>query len=355
MTISLCMIVKNEEKVLERCLKSARFFVDEIIIVDTGSKDKTKKIAKKYTKKIFDFKWVDDFSKARNFAFEKATMDFILWLDADDVIEDNKKDFLKLKNTLSKDIDVFMLKYNIAFDAENKPIFSYYRERIVKNDRRFFWIDPVHEFLSIHGEIEYSNLSISHRKAQEPHGKRNLKIYEKLIRNKTTFSPRQKFYYSRELMYNGFYKKAIKSFHDYLDNYNGWVENEIEACSNLSFCYENIGDQTNALYSLFMSFLFDEPRAENMCKIGDIFYNQNKTKQAIYWYEQATKCDINLKSGAFVLSDYYKFIPYLQLCVCYSRLNNIKKAEEYNDLALKIKPYSKEALQNKAIFDEHKM
>lgn len=349
------MIVKDEEKVLERCLKSANFFVDEIIIVDTGSKDKTKKIARKYTDKIFDFKWVDDFSQARNFAFSKATMDFIIWLDADDVIEENKKQFLELKKSLTSKIDVIMMKYNIAFDEDNNPIFSYYRERIVKNDRRFFWIDPVHEFMIIHGNIEYSNLSISHRKMHETPGKRNLKIYQKLIKNKTKLSSRQKFYYSRELMYNGFYKKSIKSFNDFLENYNGWLENKIEACSNLAFYYEKTEDQSNALFSLFRSFMFDDPRAENLCKIGDIFYNQNKFKQAIYWYEQATNCDINLKSGAFVLTDYYKFIPYLQLCMCYYNLSDMKKAEEYNNLALKIKPHSKEALQNKAFFEKGKV
>ena len=71
-TISLCMIVRNEEDVLERYLKSIADVVDEIIIVDTGSVDKTKEIAKKFTDHIYDFPWVDDFSAARNFAFSKG-------------------------------------------------------------------------------------------------------------------------------------------------------------------------------------------------------------------------------------------------------------------------------------------
>ena len=72
-TISLCMIVKNEEKVLARCLDSIADLMDEIIIVDTGSSDNTKEIAKKYTDKIYDFAWIDDFSAARNYSFSKAT------------------------------------------------------------------------------------------------------------------------------------------------------------------------------------------------------------------------------------------------------------------------------------------
>ena len=69
MTISCVMIVKNEEKILARCLDSICDLMDEIVIVDTGSMDKTKEIARKYTDKIYDFVWTGDFSEARNFAF----------------------------------------------------------------------------------------------------------------------------------------------------------------------------------------------------------------------------------------------------------------------------------------------
>ena len=75
-TISLCMIVKNEEEVLERCLNSLKGLMDEIIIVDTGSTDSTKEIAARYTDKIYDFSWCDDFAAARNFSFSKATQDW---------------------------------------------------------------------------------------------------------------------------------------------------------------------------------------------------------------------------------------------------------------------------------------
>lgn len=84
-TISLCMIVKNEEKVLARCLDSVKPAVDEIVILDTGSTDATKDVAARYTDRIYDFPWVDDFSAARNASFAKASMTFTMWLDADDV------------------------------------------------------------------------------------------------------------------------------------------------------------------------------------------------------------------------------------------------------------------------------
>ena len=73
--------IVQEEDVIGRCLESVRHLVDEINIVDTGSTDRTKEIAANYTKRIFDFKWIDHFAAARNFSFQQATCDYILWLD----------------------------------------------------------------------------------------------------------------------------------------------------------------------------------------------------------------------------------------------------------------------------------
>ena len=84
-TISLCMIVRDEEAALGRCLESVKDAVEEIIVVDTGSVDRTKEIAARFTDKVYDFVWVDDFAAARNFAFSKATMEYCMWLDAEDV------------------------------------------------------------------------------------------------------------------------------------------------------------------------------------------------------------------------------------------------------------------------------
>lgn len=86
-TVSVCMIVKNEEANIKRSLLSATQIADEIIIIDTGSTDKTKEIALQFTDKVYDYKWKNDFSDARNFSITKATNEFILVLDADEVIE----------------------------------------------------------------------------------------------------------------------------------------------------------------------------------------------------------------------------------------------------------------------------
>ncbi|MBO5082640.1 MAG: glycosyltransferase [Lachnospiraceae bacterium] len=84
---SICLIAKNEENKIERCLSAASKLDAEIVLVDTGSTDRTKELAAKYTDKIYDFEWCNDFSAARNFSISKATYDWILVLDCDEYVE----------------------------------------------------------------------------------------------------------------------------------------------------------------------------------------------------------------------------------------------------------------------------
>lgn len=86
-SISLCIIAKNEESNLASCLNPIASLVDEIIIIDTGSTDKTKEIALEYTEKVYDFRWNNSFSDARNFSISKASYDYILVLDCDELVE----------------------------------------------------------------------------------------------------------------------------------------------------------------------------------------------------------------------------------------------------------------------------
>ncbi|MBF8416863.1 glycosyltransferase family 2 protein [Heyndrickxia coagulans] len=87
MKASLCVITKNEENNIKKCLESVGDIVFEKIVVDTGSTDKTIEIAKKMGAKVYSFKWIDDFSAAKNYAISKAKGDWIIFLDADEFIE----------------------------------------------------------------------------------------------------------------------------------------------------------------------------------------------------------------------------------------------------------------------------
>lgn len=352
MEISLCMIVKNEEDVLARCLNSVKDLVDEIIIVDTGSDDATKKIASLFTDFVYDFAWCDDFSAARNFAFSKGTKEYLMWLDADDVIDDDQKpSFLHLKQTLDASIDLVALPYQVAFDEQGHPTMSYERERIFKREKHYTWVDPIHEVIAMSGKVFHGDAAISHRKLKTNDPDRNLHIFEKMIHEGKKLNARQQFYYARELYYHAQYEKALRITHNFLMCDDAWIENQIDACRLLSQCHQMLNHEEESLTSLILSFQYDTPRAEILCDIGSYFFQHKRYAQAIYWYQLAADTKLNLNDGGFHLQDCYGFIPYIQLCVCYDHLGNHKLAYEYNEKAGKIKPDDPSFLSNRKYFE----
>lgn len=351
-TISLCMIVKNEEKYIARCLDSVAELVEEIIIVDTGSTDRTVEIVSDHTSKVYLYPWKDDFSDARNYSFSKASMDYCMWMDADDVLEETEKSkFLQLKQSLNPDTDIVMMKYNTSFDEAGRPSFSYFRERWIRNCTQYRWIGAVHEVIPPNGKVIYSDIAISHRKTDAGDPDRNLRIYQKMIAEGKHLDPRQQYYYGRELYYHRQYEEAVSVLEKFLLSPEGWIENKIEACSVCANCYFQLGQERSALTALLRSMSFDLPRAELCCEIGKYFLERGNYRNAIYWYETALSVPENEFSGGFTLPDCHDYIPLLQLCVCYDRLGDRQKAKEYNERAGACKPYSQAYLYNKRYFD----
>lgn len=178
-SISLCMIVKNEEENLSRCLDSVSDLVDEIVIVDTGSTDRTKEIAAKYTSRIYDFEWIDDFAAARNFAFSKASMEYIYSCDADETLdEENRKKFRILKENLLPEIEIVQMLYVekgirtvLNFETELRP-------KLYKRLRTFTWVDPIHETVRLTPVVFDSDIEIQHNPS-DVHSGRDFEVFEK--------------------------------------------------------------------------------------------------------------------------------------------------------------------------------
>ena len=140
--LSLCMIVKNEEKHLARCLSSVKDVADEIIMVDTGSTDKTVEIAELFGVKIFHFKWVNDFSAARNFALSKCTGDWILYLDADEELSPDSIEEVK-KYKLHKRAGVNCTVKSLGSVSTNESVMKY--PRLFANVSGVEFVGKVHE------------------------------------------------------------------------------------------------------------------------------------------------------------------------------------------------------------------
>jgi glycosyltransferase involved in cell wall biosynthesis/ubiquinone/menaquinone biosynthesis C-methylase UbiE len=334
------MIVKDEEDVLERSLSCAKDIVEEIIIVDTGSTDRTKEIAAKFTKNIYDFKWINDFSAARNYAFSKATKEYIMWLDADDVIEEkDQESFKELKATIPPEVDSVMMEYHIHYDKAGKPTYSTMRNRLVKRDRNFQWKGAIHEYLDVHGVVAKSNTAIYHKK-QKNTTNRNLNIYKDRLKNGDHFSPRDLFYYANELQSHQQIHDALKKYEEFLATKKGWVEDNIAACIQLAKCYAFLADEEKQMKSLFQSFSYDKPRAEVCCRLGEIFLNNhNDVEKAIFWYKLAT----NLGSppdirGLLYQPHTWTWLPHMQLSVCYEKIGEFKKAIHHSEKALEYYP-----------------
>ncbi len=161
------MIVKNEEKVIDRCLGSVAHLVDEVIVVDTGSSDNTKLIVAGYTSYIYDFEWINDFSAARNFAASKATGEWILVLDADEYVdEENFKEFIIELKANSDIFDAFGAKILNFTGSHGESLVQNYHDRIYKNNSEISYYRAIHEqFKKNNGEelnIKNSNLLIFH-------------------------------------------------------------------------------------------------------------------------------------------------------------------------------------------------
>lgn len=199
-TISLCMIVKNESKILDRCLRSIYDLVDEIIIVDTGSTDNTKEIASKYTDLIYDYVWQDNFAAARNFAFSKATMEYIYTADADEVLDElNRGKFLELKKAMLPEIEIVQMIY--LTDMRYNTTENYtrdYRPKLYKRVRNFTWINPIHETVRLEPIVFDSDIEILHMPTSN-HSKRDLDLFKRIVEKEGELNNKLHMMYAREL------------------------------------------------------------------------------------------------------------------------------------------------------------
>ncbi len=290
MTISCVMIVKNEERILGRCLDSIRDLMDEIIIVDTGSSDGTKEVAKKYTDKIYDFAWTGNFSDARNFAFSKATMDYIYSADADEVLDEtNHVKFRALKDMLPEEVEIVQMKY--SGQLQHSTVYNFdeeYRPKLFKRLRKFVWQDPVHEMIRLDPVVYDSEVTICHM-PEKSHGSRDLAIFLKTTQSGEKLSKRLFGMYVRELFIAGSdddFRDALSYFVACAADTEMDPDDVNKACLVIAHTARLHGDIV-MFFKYITKLMATDATSEVCLELGQFYERIQDYEEAAIWYYNA--------------------------------------------------------------------
>lgn len=333
-TISVCMIVKNEENVLARCLDSLKGIYDELIIVDTGSSDNTKNIALKYTDKVFDFQWVNDFSAARNFAFEKASMDYIYSADADEVIDEVNRDrFIELKNNEAlKDVEIVQMIY--VTESRFNTTENYARDlrpKLYKRLRKLRWIDPVHESVNLDPVIYDSDIEILHL-PEGNHSGRDFEVFQKALDNGKELSCKLQRMYARELMIAGEiddFERAESNFIILSARIPKENEEDINTIAYIILAHlYRLKNETSQFFKYALKNIATKPCSEICMEIATYYYEIGDYDEAIIWCTNAYK-----ETEAVLIADSAFGSPLKMMIACYDKLADINDMSWYKDMA----------------------
>lgn len=302
-TVSLCMIVKNEEKILRRCLDSVADLVDELIIVDTGSEDATKEIAAEYGAEVYDFSWTDDFSAARNFAFSKAAKEYIYSADADEMLdEENRRRFQLLKENLLPEIEIVQMKYKNQL--KYNTVYNYdeeYRPKLFKRLREFVWEAPIHETVRLSPIVYDSDIVIEHL-PEASHAKRDLDSFYRHAEAGYRLPGRLHTMYARELLMAGDeedFSRAEKVFEASVADCRRSKEEITEACCVLAHAAGLAGDTVKFL-KYTSKVLAEEANSEICVELGHFHEALGDYEEAALWFFNAvyeTRPILNLRAG----------------------------------------------------------
>lgn len=340
-SVSICIITKNEEKHIGECLKAIMKAASdvEIVVVDTGSTDKTVEIAKEYTDKVFFFDWCDDFSKAKNFAADKASCDYIVSIDADEYIE--KIDLKEIAEFLSKHPNATGNIKLANLMNTDEGVLKYFIEVTRVYDRRHVHFeDRIHEQLKRldkkKTEVALLNIEATHVgyliSGEELllKNKRNIKLLEKELADNQD-DPYLLFQLGQSLLSIGEAEKAFNAYSKALDLNPPldapYVEPLILGFGDASLSAEKFKE------ALRLEEYYDE-----MNHIGDYMYTLGKAylinergEDALMAFKLATMAKKVYLEG---MNNYY---PLNALSVVYENIGEEKLSKQYEQEALKHK------------------
>lgn len=327
-TISLCMIVKNEEDVLARCLDSVADLVEEMIIVDTGSTDRTMEIAKSYPKvKLYEFAWIDDFAAARNFAFSKATQEYIYSADADEVLnEENRERFRLLKQALLPEVEIVQMKY--GNQLQFGTVYNYdeeYRPKLFKRLREFKWHEAIHETINVTPVIYDSDVVITHL-PKECHAGRDFKAFEKLVNKGERLSKRLHNMYAKELFISGGDEDFLKAGAFFTESAKAEDrdEEEVKEANLVAAAAARRAKDDVAFFKHATKVIVAEGCSEICYEMGEFYFALEDYEEAIIWFYNAC-----YETEPLLAVKYKEKLALEKLAQCYEKMGLPEEAASY--------------------------
>ena len=305
-SISVCIIAKNEETNIEKCLAALAPYDFEIIVVDTGSTDRTKEIASRYADKVLDFTWVNDFSAARNFSLEHASHDYVLILDCDETVLSLDRDEIDVLIDAHPDAVGLIARNNHYTSNQTDSIYQDRVERLF-HKKHYHYESPIHE------QVTHNKRSMAYESydlpvlvdhtgytgtAEELHKKverNNTLLFEELKKN-----PENPYLYfqigqSYNMIYD--YENAYQYYQKALayevNPEEEWVQMMIIAYANalLHTGRESDALQLTAIYDAFAT------SADFFCIMGQIYMANKQYINAMMEFVKAIHCPVARESG----------------------------------------------------------
>ncbi len=393
-TISLCMIAKNEEAWIARALGSVKSIISEAIVVDTGSSDKTKQIAAAQGARVFDFIWCDDFSVARNFSLAQASSEWILVLDADEVIA--QQNLAELQSLCSNESFCYRF-YQRHYTSD--PRLSGFRPcagefpELEKGQPGFFESGCVRLFPNFQGieyrgavhelvehsiwemkrhEILESSIRIHHygHSAEVKKVKNKSAIYTPLGTKKTELTPqdwKNFFELGVEHNCNGRYAQSVEAFSKSLqlnpDHLPTWI--------NMGYALCELAQYDEASKTLQTALKLNPRASEAHCNLGVVYLRQKELKKAEQHLRKAVLINKNyvnaysnlarvlsaqgkLSEAVFFYQHAIELLPtfagaYADLAAIYLQSKMHAQAEKYFEQALRIEPENVQTLFNQSM------
>lgn len=344
-SVSLCMIVKNEEKHLARCLDSIKDLVDEIVIIDTGSSDRTVEIAKQYGAKVDYYKWDDHFSNARNYSIQQATKDWIMLMDADDEFSsEDKEKFIHLINTSDKD-GHFFKTISYAGEMPGSNTVTNLNLRLIINNGQYAFAGAIHEQITRpDGKMDYKKFTnenihvfhygyLNHVAEEKDKRKRNISIIEKELKE-DPYNSFHLFNLGNEYYAMGDLRKCLELFDKVYRNINFNTGFSSKLVIKRIMCLEELREYKKALTAIEEG-LSVYPKFTDLEFIrGNILLKNKRYTLAIKSFEKCIKMGSPPVQFEFI-NGCGQYRPCLALGEIYDVLEDYQSALEYFELALK--------------------